>query len=145
MTMLHVFKSSIPSINYIFAIGKPAIFQGGFHRTDVEWEIKELMAEVDLRHPHITIPESESERVVDSSMVDPMAVLRAKIIADYEASKLADAAGNKDMGESKQGPLIPANSRDIAVAAAGGAGIAPAGTAALVKLAASVQAHTQSK
>ena len=49
MTTLRVFKSTIPSVNFIFANGKPAIFQQGVFRTAVDWEIAVL--ETDFRWP----------------------------------------------------------------------------------------------
>lgn len=120
MTTLRVFKSTFPSINYIFKNGKAAIFQQGVFRTDVEWEIKELEAEVAASHPHIFI--DENEREIDSEMVDPMNALRAKIIADYIAQQAAATNPANDMGNSDQSPVKPSNSRDVAVAAAGGDG-----------------------
>lgn len=122
MTTLRVFKSTIPSVNFIFANGKPAIFQQGVYRTDVDWEIAELEKEVLARHPHIYI--DEKEREIDSEMVDPMNALRAKIIADYLASEQAATNLSNDMGATLQEPLKPASSRDVAVAAAGGEGTA---------------------
>ena len=120
MTTLRVFKSTIPSVNYIFSNGKPAIFQQGVYRTNVEWEIKELEKEISNGHPHLFI--DEAEREIDSEMVDPMNALRAKIIAEYvEAQNKAVNPAN-DMGSTEQKPLKPANSRDVAEAALGGDG-----------------------
>ena len=120
MTTLRVFKSTIPSVNFIFANGKPAIFQQGVYRTDVEWEIAELEKEVLAKHPHIFI--DEKEREIDSEMVDPMNALRAKIISDYLAAQEKATNPMNDMGTTTQEPLKPASSRDVAVAAAGGEG-----------------------
>ena len=121
MTTLTVFKSSLPSINYIFKNGKPAIFINGAFRTDVDWEIGELTNEVKLGHPHIYI--DKNEVTVDSAMLDPMAQLRARIIAE-EAEKIRAAAGNpdRDMGTSEQQKLNVGTTRDIAEAAVGGSG-----------------------
>jgi hypothetical protein len=120
MALLKVFKSNIPSINYIFPWGKVAAFQFGVYRTDLEDEVKHLEAEVKLNHPHIFI--DEAEREIDSAMVDPIHALRAKIIAEYEASRARAENPDQDMGASDQSPVKPSNSRDVAVAMAGGSG-----------------------
>lgn len=121
MTMLRVFKSNIPSINYIFPWGTVAAFQQGYYRTDIEREISHLEEEVKLKHPHILIDANEFE--VDSTLVDPMNALRAKIIADYLNTQEKANNPDNDMGNSDQSPVRPSNSRDVAVAAAGGSGV----------------------
>ena len=128
MALLKVFKSNIPSINYIFPWGTVAAFQFGTYRTDMEKEIEHLEAEVKLNHPHIYI--DETEREIDSAMVDPIHALRAKIIAEYEASRARAENPDQDLGKSDQSAVKPSNSRDVAVAMAGGSG-APAMFAAL--------------
>ena len=121
MTTLSVFKATIPSINFIFSNGKPAIFVSGVYRTEVDWEIKELQKEISSGHPHIYIDPQET--TIESDMVDPMNALRAKIIAEYVAKEKA-AAGDtsRDMGISIQQPIKPANTLDISDAAMGGSG-----------------------
>ncbi len=120
MTTLRVFKSTIPSVNFIFANGKPAIFQQGVFRTAVDWEIAVLEAEIAAGHPHIYI--DEAEREIDSELVDPMNALRAKIIGEYLAAQEAAVNPANDMGSTTQESLKPANSQDVAAAAAGGDG-----------------------
>jgi len=104
----------------VFANGKPAIFVSGVYRTDIDWEIAELDKEVKSGHPHIYVDSAEA--TIESEMVDPMNALRAKIIAEFVASQEAATNPDNDMGKSTQGAVIPANSRDIASAAAGGSG-----------------------
>jgi hypothetical protein len=120
MSQFAVFKSTIPSINYIFGNGKPAIFVQGRFCTDIPAEISELEYEVKLGHPHIFIDPNDA--VADSAVLDPIAGLREKIIAEYlaAAEKANDPAN--DMGSTVQEPLKPTNSQDIATAAAGGSG-----------------------
>ena len=120
MTTLTVFKSTIPSVNYIFANGKPAIFQQGVYRTTIDWEIQELEKEVKNGHPHLYLDENEKQ--IDSEMVDPMNALRAKIIAEFLDAQSKAVNPANDMGSTTQEPLKPANSRDVADAAAGGDG-----------------------
>lgn len=120
MATLRVFKSTIPSVNYIFGNGKSAIFVNGVFRTDIPAEIQALEYEVTQHHPHIYI--DEKEREIDSELIDPMNALRAKIIADYVANQAAATALNNDRGTSDQSGAKPANTSDVASAAAGGSG-----------------------
>jgi hypothetical protein len=126
MAILKVFKSHIPSVNYIFKNGKPAIFVSGKFATGIQSEIDELEAEIAAGHPHIYVDAAEKE--IDSEKVDPMIGLREKIIAEY-LEKQAAAAGDptRDMGTSAAGPIIPSSSADIASAALGGSGATSAG------------------
>lgn len=118
MAMLRVYKATFNSLNYLFKNGKPAIFVSGRFCTDVESEIKELDEEIAQKHPHIFI--DSNEREVDSTALDPMANLRATIIAEYLAKEAAKDP-NQDMGNYAAGKLVPANSKDVAVATLGGA------------------------
>lgn len=123
MTMLRVYKSTMPSMSVILANGKPCIFVNGYYRTDNPMEIGTLDSEVKAGHPHIFIDPNEVE--VDSTLVDPMAALRHKIIEEYKASQEAAAGDpNRDMGTSDQTQkLNVSTSADIAQAAAGGSGM----------------------
>ena len=124
MATLHVFKNRIPSCNYIFASpgisGKPAIFVGGIYRTNIQAEIDELTHEISLGHPHMFV--DEAEVTVDSTLIDPMAALRHKIIEEFKAQQVAATALDNDRGNSDQCKLMPGNTRDIADAASGGSG-----------------------
>ena len=122
MGTLNVYKSAIPHINYIFKNGKLAVFTNGVFRTDIEGEIQELETEIKLGHPHIYV--DAAEKIIDSEMVDPMNALRHKIIQEFLA-KQAETAGNpdRDMGTTdKNVGVMPATSKTIAEAAAGGSG-----------------------
>lgn len=120
MSTLRVFKATLPSVNYIFKNGKPAIFVQGKFCTDVPAEIAELDEEVANHHPIIFI--DSAEREVDSAAVDPISALREKIIAEYKASMATATSPDNDMGESVQGALKPASTQDVVEAAAGGSG-----------------------
>jgi hypothetical protein len=124
MTMLRVFKGTMPSFNYIFGNGKPAIFVQGVYRTNVDWEIASLENEIKNGHPHIYIDPNETE--IDSEMVDPMNVLRAKIIAEYVAAQAKATDPSNDGGTYTPQALKPGNSQDVADAAAGGSGLSVA-------------------
>jgi len=127
MATLRVFKSTIPSCNYIFQKGKSAAFVNGTYRTANEAEIAELEAEISLGHPNIYI--DAAEREIDSELVDPIAALRHKIIADYEAQKAANTNPDRDLGNYTAGAVVPASSRDVAAATANGAVSLPTITA----------------
>jgi len=121
MSLLRVYKATLPSVNYIFRNGKPAIFVQGKFATGVADEIAELDDEIAKGHPIIYV--DAAEREIDSEAVDPLAALRAKIIAEYKASEAAAIDPTNDMGTSTQGALTPASTADIAVAAEGGSGV----------------------
>lgn len=122
MSILRVYKCHLLSVNVVLPSGKFCVFTNGYYRTKEEGEIAFFDREVALGHPHIYIDPHESE--VDESLVDPMAMLRHKIIEEYKASMAAAAADpNRDMGSSDQSmKLNVGTTRDIAEAAAGGSG-----------------------
>lgn len=118
---LRVFKATMASVNFIFPNGKPAIFQSGVYRTADEGEIQQLDYEISKGHPHIYV--DPNEREVDSEMIDPMAVLRARHIAEYLEEQKRAMNADQSLGETdKNAPLMAASTRDIAAAAVGGSG-----------------------
>ena len=121
MAILKVFKATLPSINYIFRNGKPAIFIQGKFATGVEAEITELEDEIYKGHPHIYVDKEEA--TVDSEMVDPIQALRAKIEAQIRAEMAAATDLSNDRGTTEPTVLKPASSTDIMDAAAGGSGV----------------------
>lgn len=120
MSIAKVFKSAIPSVNYIFGNGKPAIFVNGKFATTIESEIAELENEIRLGHPHIYIDENEKE--IDSSAIDPISSLRAQIEKEIMDKMAAATNPENDMGTSEQEKLKVATSADVAQAAQGGSG-----------------------
>ena len=121
MTILQVFKATLPSINYIFRNGKPAIFIQGKYATGVEAEVDELNDEISKGHPHIYVDKEEA--TVDSEMVDPIQALRAKIEAQIRAEMAAATDLSNDRGTSEVEKLKPSSSTDVMDAAAGGSGV----------------------
>ena len=119
MTVKAVFKSSLPNIQYLFKNGKSAAFIGGTYYTDVESEIKELNAEVDNRHPIIFIDPAQTQ--IDSNDLDPMAVLKKKFFAEFEAQRAAAVDKSRDMGSTIQTTVLQgiANSTSVAEAMSG--------------------------
>lgn len=89
MTILTVFRSHLANSQYAFKNGKMAHFislgdKPAQFLTSVEAEVKELLAEVHLGHPHIYIPAKVEDQTVDTEF-DPMAELKAKIRAQVMA------------------------------------------------------------
>jgi len=110
--ILRVFKSTIPSISYLYKDGVSAVFQFGVHRTADEKRIAELEAEINAGHPHIYI--DPAEREIDEDMINPENVLRAKLRAEILA-ELQDPT--RDMGSYTPQELKPSSTADISTAA----------------------------
>lgn len=103
----------MPSCNYLFKNGKPAIFINHEYLTDIAAEVEELDAEIKLGHPHISRDPLKKE--VDDTKLDPLAAVKAQAIKEYLAQQAA-TAGTQDMGNSVQGPVVVNNSQNIASA-----------------------------
>lgn len=133
IVILNVYKSQVSSIKYVFKDGREACFVNGIYRTADAAEIEELDKELSGgRHPILYI--DKAEKTIESNRIDPMAVLRENIIAEYLAEQAALNDPTRDMGNTKQEPVKPASTADVGAAAAGGDGSASA--AALTGLAA---------
>ena len=120
MSIAKIYKATLPSVNYIFKNGKPAIFVQGKYATSVSAEIDELDGEIALGHPHIFVDPNEAE--IDSEALSPIEALTAKIRADLMAEMAKAVDPTNDMGTSDQSAVKPASTSDIAVAAVGGSG-----------------------
>ena len=118
MAIQNLYKSTVPSIKYIFANGKEAPFVGGKFHTSVPSEVAELDQEVLLGHPFIYV--DKDQLTVDSANLDPLADIKAKAIADFlAAQKLANDPNNNRGTTTFSGKLGGiANSGTIADAAA---------------------------
>jgi hypothetical protein len=117
--ILHVFFNSLVNCRYTFRNGKDANFLGGRYTTDNAAEIDELNHEISEGHPHIYV--KEDERTIDTTVVDPMEAIRAKVRQELLAEMAANTAkdndrGNYDVPEKLQGIV---NSNDIAEGASG--------------------------
>ena len=125
MTTLHIYKSTIPNVNFSFGNGKPAIFQQGRYHTNVDWEIAALDYEIAQGHPHIY--KDPAELKVESEMLDPMnalkAKMRAEILAEMQAASAQANDPSNDRGTSSQDAVKPASTIDVAPAALGGSGV----------------------
>jgi hypothetical protein len=118
MSKVNVYYSSMPSVQYVFKDGTVAGFIAGVFSTSIPTQVEELNAEVAARHPIITV--KVGYEVVDSADLDPLAELKKQVIANYLAEQAANAAKDKDMGNSTPlANLGMANSSTINDAASG--------------------------
>lgn len=98
----NIYYSHRGSVRMCCPSGKPIHFVGGKFVTDEKEAIKFLDAELASRNKFIYV--KEGEEVVSSTDLDPMAVLRRKIIKE-EADKIIEVAqkqmdGSRDMGST---------------------------------------------
>jgi hypothetical protein len=84
-TKLHEFHMSADTSRYVFKSGKIAHFHGGVFRTSSESEAAELIAEIENGIGGIW--QTKGSEIVDSDDIDPIAVFKRKVIAEYEAEK----------------------------------------------------------
>jgi hypothetical protein len=103
MATSKVFKSKAPVLGYVFKSGKSVHFLNHIYLTNAKDEIEELTLEADNGHPNFYIDPEMTE--IDPIMLDPMAVLRAKIREEERASLLAATNPNNDMGSTQEGKL----------------------------------------
>lgn len=99
---LHQFFIDKTASRYVFKSGKVAEFHGGAYRTSIESEIKELNAEIAAGIGSIWLV--PGQEVIDSDDLDPVAVLKRKIIAEYEAEKArseSNGTSTYDISRSK--------------------------------------------
>jgi hypothetical protein len=79
MTLKTVFKSHLPSSQYVFKKGATAIFVRGRYETDNAEFIAELMQEVQGNHPHIFV--DPNERTIDSDLQEKIRKAQAEAVS----------------------------------------------------------------
>ena len=94
----HQYFSTRPILNIITTLGKKIRFVAGVYITDNEHEIEFLDKEIKQGHPMIYV--KKGDEVVGAEALDPMAAIKAKIIAEHEAAKAAQADPKRDMGNT---------------------------------------------
>jgi len=116
-TKLHQFYMDKTAARYIFKDGKIAEFIGGVYRTAIVGEIEQLKKEIE--HGVSSIWQVPGQEIVDSDDIDPIAVMKRRIIAEYEAGK----KHSENTGESKsdQTKALPSGTGTVGVGAAVGA------------------------
>jgi hypothetical protein len=131
--ILHQFWADLPSCKYHFKNGTTANFAQHLYRTSNPTEIKELNDEIAAGIGAIRIPDSGA--TINSLDLDPVKVLKDKIIAEYLAEqKRANNNGESfsDVGDRKP---TPANTTTLAaISAESLAGAQHSGAAAKIDL-----------
>ena len=112
---LDVFYSRIPNSTFIFADGTFAAFTGGRYTTSDKNRAVELQKEIAAKHAYIY--QDPLKLQITEAELDPMAEMKARIIAEYEMGQAT--AKTNVRGSSDQGRLNVADSSVIAAAAAG--------------------------
>ena len=123
-TKLHEFHMSKDSVRYIFKSGKIAVFDGGVYRTTSDAEAKELKEEITAGIGGIW--QEPGHEIVDSDDIDPIAVFKRKIIADYEAEKARSLNNGESFSDTSQSK--PHGTGTVGVASA----VSNSGAAAVV-------------
>lgn len=121
-TVKRVFKSTMQSCNYLMPNGKALVFIFGKFVTDVKEEIEHLEKEISLGHPHIFIDKNEVTTTDSATSNEMIAGLRERIKQELLAEMEKSTDASNDMGVTKQEPVKPASSADVAPAASGGTG-----------------------
>ena len=117
MAILTVFKSRAALMGYVFRSGKSVHFVAGKYATAHPDEIEELTKECTDPGSNYYIDSGETQ--VDSSELDPIASLRARIREEERALLIAATLTDRDFGTTAQGKLEGiANSKTISGAAA---------------------------
>ena len=129
---LHQFEMDKTASRYVFKSGKIAEFIGGFYRTNIDSEIAELKAEIAAGIGSIWT--TRGQEVVDSDDIDPVAVYKRKIIAEYEEQK-ARSLNNGESFSDTSGSGKAASTRVAGVGAAEGAARITAVTPGSIKVA----------
>jgi len=120
--ILHVFKSSMRYMNFVFSNGMIAEFINHVYYTKREDQIAELNREIAFGHPQIHVDPNALTIVAEDR--DPVVSLRKKIRDELIADGWAKINPDNDMGKSEQGKLTPASTTSIAAVSANGDGTA---------------------
>lgn len=116
-TQLHVFRSSIKSIQVVTGSGRKILFVNGIFYTKHPEEIEFLNSMVqDNRGIYV----DAGRAVIDEGDLDPMATLKAKLRQELLAEMQVQLNPENDRGNYTQGPLNATSTRDAAPVAAGG-------------------------
>ena len=118
-----VYRAMLASCHYLFSNGKSAVFVNHFYSTKNAAEIQQLDYEIENGHPHIRkAAEQEAAQYLETPE-DTYNNLKAHFFREFLKQYNLDP--NTDMGTYQNGPVKPASSSDVAVAAAGGSGQQP--------------------
>ena len=118
MATLKVFFSKTPTTGYVFCTGRAIHFVDHKYATAIESEIEELTKECQSSESNYFIDQSKLE--IDSAELDPIAVIRARALAEARAEVAAATLITRDMGTTDQTAKLSgiANTQDITGASA---------------------------
>jgi hypothetical protein len=114
--LYHQFQMDKQACRYVFKSGKIAEFIGGLYRTTVKSEIEELQAEIDSGIGSIWVPPEAP--TIDSEDMDPVAVMKKKVIAEYLAQQ-ARAQNNGESTSESDPKTGMGNTKNLAAVSAG--------------------------
>jgi hypothetical protein len=145
MTISAIFKSTFPSMNYVFKNGMTAVFIGGKYVTDNLELAHELMQEVKeigktkSKHPYIYVDEEEME--IDSEALTPIEIIKQEAYAQAMADIKRAMANEPSISDQGKFSDSVANTTNIAGASASDSG-GPANMSATQLVSASKMAAT---
>lgn len=124
-TKFHEFHMSKDSVRFVFKSGKIAVFDGGIYRTTSEAESKELKEEIISGIGAIW--QVAGHEIVDSDDIDPVAVFKRKIIAEYEAEKARSLNNGESFSDTRVAKPYGSGAVGVSGAASnsGAAGVVP--------------------
>lgn len=120
---LHQYQADKTISRYIFKSGKIAVFLGGYYRTSIQSEIDELNAEIANGIGAIWVPAEGA--TINSDDLDPVAVMKRKIIAEYEAEKARSLNNGESFSDtSGSGKPVGSNAAGVNAVASNSSGAA---------------------
>jgi hypothetical protein len=113
MTTLKVFFSKAPTTGYVFKTGRAVHFVNHKYATTIKSEIAELTEECQLSESNYHINPHQLE--IDFAELDPIAVIKAKALAEARAEVAAATQITRDMGATDQTAKLSgiANTSDV--------------------------------
>lgn len=124
--ILHQYFMDKTAARYIFKNGKVAEFFGGVYHTEIKNEIEELNAEIAAGIG--AIKQIAGQETINSLELDPVAVFKRKIIAEYEAGKLHSMNTGDSVSDSGSFKAAGTGSGGGANAVVGAARTVPVGS-----------------
>ncbi len=111
-TEFKLFKSHIPSVQFVFKNGKLAHFRAGRYATKIQSEIEELTQACEEGHPTFFIDDNEA--VTEREFLDPMDELRQKFFKEFQAAaagKVVDPGNSDNSAGEGAGTLTTASTQ----------------------------------
>lgn len=116
----NLYMNSLINARYTFRDGTEAIFLNGEYLTDKQKQIAELDEEIEAGHPYIYKVKGKEQ--VDTTFVDPMEAIKAKVREELLAEAAALRAGISNVEDSKSdqnAKIVVGNTTTVGEAMAG--------------------------